>query len=263
MANHSYNFTDSNATSVRNGTKTRTRRGMSPQPIHGSKFGIVLPIELSDVSEKLNAASAKGYKSLYFDGPLKGMVGPKRPVQQGDIIMVRERHRIAGWDTNGNWTIEFPDGDRIAVQGGLYLNDDEQSTKEWEQIHRMQNWCEKKGIPLRMIDGHKVYDLADRHLPWRQPQFHPHKAVRTFLEVKDCQPTRLGDMTEQQAIAEGVAQVELNGVIGWMNYRHSNAICASPIDSFRSLWTSIHGEYEPDQFVWDIEFARVEKPVTI
>lgn len=263
MATHSYNFTDSDATSVRNGTKTRTRRGMSPQPIRCEQLGIVLPMGLSELTEKMKEAIAKGYKSLYLDGPLKGMVGPKRPVQKGDIILVRERHRIAAWDTNGNWTTEFPDGDRIVVQGGLYLKDDDQSTKEWEQIHRMQNWCEKKGIPLRMIDGHKVYDFAERHLPWRQPQFHPHKAVRTFLEVKDCQPTRLGDMTEQQAIAEGVAPVEFFGTKGWKNYMDYTTICTSPVDSFRSLWFSIHGEYEPDQFVWDIEFARVDKPVTI
>lgn len=258
----SYNFTDSNAKAVNLGTKTRTRRGMAVQPIPGEQLGIVLPIELAELSKKMKTASAKGYKNLYTGGPLKGMLGPKPPVEKGDTILVRERHRIASWSCTGDWRIEFPDGKSIRIENGLYANDLD-GRKEEEQLLRLADWCERHKVPKTDDEN---FDLSNISMPWRQPMFLPHKAVRTRLEVLSCEPTRLQTITEEQAIAEGIEVLMRSnrltfpdGITAYRDYTNANNYFQRPDYSFRSLWISIHGldSWTQNDWVWDVEFRKI------
>lgn len=82
---------------------------------------------------------------------------------------------------------------------------------------------------------------------WKPSIFMPKEACRIFLEVKHVRVERLMDISEDDAIREGIA----NG-----------AYAVSPVSSFRKLWQSINGKdsWDKNPWVWVYEFKRVDRP---
>lgn len=104
---------------------------------------------------------------------------------------------------------------------------------------------------------------------WK-PNIHmPKVAARIFLKVTNVTVEHLNDITEQDAIAEGVEP--------FMNdyYKHyspeleftkeslaeGRPFCRSARSSFTSLWNSINGKHSwlENPWVWVIEFKKIEK----
>ncbi|RZJ71101.1 hypothetical protein [Flavobacterium sp.] len=89
-------------------------------------------------------------------------------------------------------------------------------------------------------------------------------ACRIFLRVKSLRVERLMDISEDDAVAEGVLPIMLNTMSAYNDY--SNPSDSSgytyPSDSFRSLWQSINGKESRDAnpWVWVVEFERIERP---
>lgn len=104
-----------------------------------------------------------------------------------------------------------------------------------------------------------------------RPSIHmPKEAARIFLKVKNIRLERLKDISESDAIAEGVYENPLFGHECYLckNKHHiGEASCNdgffdSATQSFFTLWESINGKesLESNPWVWVIEFERVEKP---
>lgn len=120
------------------------------------------------------------------------------------------------------------------------------------------------------IDGDLVRDWWKRKKSI--PSIHmPRWASRINLEVLDVKVERVQDITEEDAIAEGVRHgFQMNG--GWPDYQHiKNGVCELTQDSakmsFASLWDSVNGEprkdgvdisWKANPWVWVIEFRRCE-----
>lgn len=103
---------------------------------------------------------------------------------------------------------------------------------------------------------------------WRPSIHMPKAAARIFLRITDIKVERLQDISEEDAVAEGVQQdvpVEKNFQIK-KRYRHYSDPtihhCEDAKSSFRSLWRSIYGteSWESNPWVWSISFTRVDKP---
>lgn len=90
------------------------------------------------------------------------------------------------------------------------------------------------------------------------PPIHmPKAAARIWLEVKNVRPERLQDISDKDAIAEGIEVIP--GLTGdfYRNYKRINSIAYTQAKlSFRSLWQSINGpeSWEANPWVWVIEF---------
>jgi hypothetical protein len=86
---------------------------------------------------------------------------------------------------------------------------------------------------------------------WRPSIFMFRDLSRITLEIVSIQAERLQDISEQDAIAEGIEQKEPNHVVG-ARYR------------FGQLWNSINRKrgfgWEVNPWVWVIEFKRIEVP---
>ncbi len=84
---------------------------------------------------------------------------------------------------------------------------------------------------------------------------------RITLEVTDVRVERLQDISQEDAIAEGVeragAFMATSGA--WQRYTADGPSCEGPRESFRSLWESIHGPgaWTANPWVWAIAFKRV------
>ena len=80
---------------------------------------------------------------------------------------------------------------------------------------------------------------------WKPSIHMPRWASRITLEIKDVRVERLQEISEEDAIEEGIPNA---------------AYAINPIWSFESLWDSIHKKentWEDNPWVWVIEFKRI------
>lgn len=102
-------------------------------------------------------------------------------------------------------------------------------------------------------------------LKWKPSIHMPKEAARLFLQIKDIRVERLRDISESDAIGEGIECLgnSASGIPIWKEYFLSdiNANFA-PENSFRSLWKKINGEdsWNSNPWVWVIEFKKIERP---
>ena len=100
------------------------------------------------------------------------------------------------------------------------------------------------------------------------PAIHmPRWASRIQLEVEDVRVERVQEITEADAIAEGVEQLGANPVY-WRNYETDtfgpgciDYTCLSARESFRTLWNSLNetrgSGWDVNPWVWVIQFKRI------
>lgn len=95
-----------------------------------------------------------------------------------------------------------------------------------------------------------------------KPSIHMHKnKARLFLVPRGIKIEKLQDITEDQAIAEGVQEVTKDGTV----FKYDCGIGTpwkdmpcSAVDAFKELWIHINGldSWEENPFVWVIPFER-------
>lgn len=106
----------------------------------------------------------------------------------------------------------------------------------------------------------------DEHLPeyhnrvkWKPSIFMPKEACRIFLKVKNVRVEKLQDISEQDAIFEGIFVGD--GLEQYKNYGKGYKWKNSAIDSFYSLWESINGKesWDENPYVWVYDFEITDK----
>lgn len=117
-------------------------------------------------------------------------------------------------------------------------------------------------------DGHQIDD-EDRALgiKWKPSIFMPRHASRLTLQLVNVRIERLNDISEQDAMAEGIDNncSHINDCDcypgEWLNYLNDDDgfPCYSPIDSYRTLWEKINGEgsWNENPWVWVVEFKQI------
>lgn len=150
-----------------------------------------------------------------------------------------------------------------------------------DEIETNQDWSAKTFT----ADGTYVYKANGYVLPkdsisfgkWKPSIFMPKSACRLFLEVTDVRIERLQDITEIDALAEGVENCIANidfgcramGMRLFRNYeRKDNSLKNYPHngfelaqDSFETLWDSINKNWLSNPYVWVYTFKVVECPL--
>lgn len=148
-------------------------------------------------------------------------------VTNGDrLIEHATRNPDGGWYYDGRVVcyratsdIEFCDGDGFSADSGMADSDD---IPKWKPSIHMPRW-----------------------------------ASRITLEITGVRVERLQDISEADAIAEGIESRD--DLYRFRNYALDGSWCISAIDSYRSLWGSINGpgSWDANPFVWVVEFAKV------
>lgn len=101
--------------------------------------------------------------------------------------------------------------------------------------------------------------------PWKPSIHMPKVAARIWDEVVSVRAERLQDITEEDAIAEGIgAGFQMNA--GWPDYaRIKNGVCEltqdDPRMSYATLWESINGpgSWDLNPLVWRVETKPFSK----
>lgn len=110
---------------------------------------------------------------------------------------------------------------------------------------------------------------------WKRPAiFMPRIACRTNLEITNVRVEWLHEITNDDAMAEGIAEshIDIMNRQRWKMYQHNDGVpgdeivryigkpyTINPIESYKSLWLNINGpgSWDANPCVWVIEFRRI------
>ena len=89
--------------------------------------------------------------------------------------------------------------------------------------------------------------------PWK-PGIHMFRRdSRILLEITDVRVERLQDITEEQALAEGIKKHSDGGYHVEDGKHYSDC----PVESFAGLWSSVGGDWDANPWVWCVSFKRI------
>lgn len=135
-----------------------------------------------------------------------------------------------------------------------------------EAFAKVPHTCMWRDLPTTRNGNWRVYYRAgfDRSPVSWKPSIHmPRWASRITLEVKNVRVERLQAITEDDAIAEGIARLQDEigknkfSVLIAKENRHRSAPTAREV--FIDIWESINGvsSWDANPWVWVIEFERL------
>ena len=250
---------------VRNGRKRETRR-MS---------------KLNEINE--------GPDGWYLNGPGRGGVfqfvrhsdGKRLDIRcpypkPGEIAVMPEPWRVGAWREHGPTTDSHRRNHKSYMQIAVdYRDSPEILRTPWcdvpdaDQFRRLVQQSIADFVEAQEADegGERYYEddglhwtPGDSPCRWRTSMHMPIWAGRTKVRVTDAEPQRLHDITEEQAIAEGIERYFGHT---WRNYHPDSTVddgYKSPIDSFLSLFDSIHGQelVDSNPWVWRLAWEAID-----
>jgi len=152
---------------------------------------------------------------------------------------------------NGGWPYRSDDGDsstHIVRRGGkLYIEETPHACPYGQPGDRLwvrETWADVR-TPASQIQTVYRADWPYKNpstKPWKPSIHMPRWASRILLEVTGVRIERLQDISEEDAIAEGVSDI------------------LNPVGAYRELWDSINGDgaWVANPWVWIVEFKRLE-----
>ena len=168
--------------------------------------------------------------------------------QPGDRLWVRE-----SWWQAGDWQATYPEDDTGAWFGSRRVVYSSDGTPPNEP---------NTSYPSGLRNG--AYSAAAPNKIWRhRPSIHmPRWACRILLEITGVRVERLQDISEDQALAEGIIP-HVRGGWHWHPHDPSNVDdwhqfgFKSAAYAFQDLWIGTGGNWEANPWVWVVEFKRV------
>jgi hypothetical protein len=175
----------------------------------------------------------------------------------------------------GEWVIKCPFG---SVGDILWIKE----TTWWEKGKDFTNVAFKDGTMITMKAGkqNKTMKIPDwkptdkKIWKGRPSMFMPKTLCRLRLEITSIRVERLHDITEEDAIKEGVMFYDdptkvrrykdyLSNAKGYGDSQHDYPSLPTAKKSFESLWESINGKgsHAKNQWVWVIEFKVVKNNI--
>lgn len=201
------------------------------------------------------------------------VVKPKHPPDSHWMVETRgNSHALTHWDNDTAETslISCPygqPGERLWVRETWYCDD-----------YRVQRGPYLKPTDMDLDeardDGTLIYRASSGDRPyeaeqpvWRPAIHMPRWASRITLEITSVRVERLQDISEADALAEGIVECPIPAddegprrigyVVGPDDGKSGLSVTA--VEAYRNLWESINGpgSWDANPWVWVVEFRRV------
>jgi len=131
-------------------------------------------------------------------------------------------------------------------------------------------WVREGFMPRYFDDGRPAYraDWEDRagdvcpEPSWRPSIHMPRALSRITLEITNVRVERLQDISEEDAMAEGIHEFKLpNGSIFGTNPCRAVEIEGTAVEAFATLWDQINGKratWSANPWLWVLVFRRIQ-----
>jgi len=178
-------------------------------------------------------------------------------IRAADAGMKKETRRPARFTASGKLAkcMYGNPGDLLLVTGcHVLLNEDGELSSSREDRHRALYRVDWEGTPAIPEEA------------WRPAMFMPKWSPTRLLRNIGTDVVGLRDITEEQAIDEGIRryQIGVGGAATWLYYwNHGSTMrFETAVDAFTNLWDSIHEErgllFAKNPPVWRIRFEKVD-----
>lgn len=202
------------------GSKTMTRRVLKPQPVQNDAGLWTLDLGRRGFSQTGDVPATMRERGWLRFAP-------------GDLLWVRENHTIHTWDEDGAFRFSYEaDGAR-----SWFIDMPE------DYHERLDQRLRKAGVALDE-HGNFAFTDAQRRLLNRPSIFLPRDASRLTLAVTAVKVDRLQDISEADAIAEGIHPLPQQSAAdpsAWWESAPGQHQARTAVESFQLLWNSING----------------------
>ncbi|HEV7436525.1 MAG TPA: hypothetical protein VGO22_16910 [Pseudorhizobium sp.] len=210
-------------------------------------------------------------RPILFSGPMVRALLDGRKTQTRRIIKPRGKHPSLfndGWTDgyildpgNEEWRqkdIPIKLGDRLWVR------------ETWQALSfgdYQPTKSSQSEVRFAATDPCADLDAEARGYPWRPSIFMPRWASRLTLTVTEVRVERLQDISDEDAVAEGIEKQpyagddpQYQGMFAWKDYAdHPHSVVGfhheKPALSYRSLWNSINGAGAWDANPWVVAYT--------
>jgi len=110
-----------------------------------------------------------------------------------------------------------------------------------DRLYVREAFFPRPGLPERLASPRyrATEDRPEWHRLWKPSIHMPRWASRLWLDVTEVRVQRLQDISESDAVAEGIEREEEY----WRDYQMpATQVCVTPKGSYLSLWDSLHTE---------------------
>ena len=182
----------------------------------------------------------QGYTLTKHDDGFFTVIPPCPYGQPGDLLWVREAFAYSGEPC-------FPDQHAHSV----YFKADTEH-------------------PVRETDGLAANDFPPAaRSSWKPSIYMPRWASRLTLRITDVRVERVQDISEDDAVAEGLRVVKEDDAILWYSGLATEDWSGwselwqpdDPVAAYRDLWESINGNWDENPWVWVLEFEVIQANV--
>lgn len=212
---------------ILDGKKTMTRRVVKSDFINNYKHAHII---------KQSSDKSREGKAYFYDKPAGGMVLSSQLVSNlygkvGDRLWVRETWQEIGPDCLLTYKATYP--------GDLYAK-----RPELENVPPLAG-------------------LKERGYLWKSPMFMPRWASRILLEITDIRVERLNDISDEDAVKEGLRILPASGrYVVSPGDQYFGSASHDAVEVFSWLWDSINAKkgypWSSNPWVWVVEFKVVE-----
>jgi hypothetical protein len=212
------------------GRKTKTRRVVKPQPENDGSGGVMREAD-SWIWRGGRALLRAGYGAPY--------------VHTGRHAMERAMLKVCPYGVPG---------DRLWVRETWALGRTQQEDGKREVHERWTKPRKDLKAPV-LYRANQLFNDGDHN--WKSPRFMPRWACRLVLELVKVRVELLGEITENDARAEGIFSVPWRTFPGngWTS-DEGQPVSETAVRAFEDLWHSIHGAWLPETWVWVLEFKK-------
>lgn len=198
------------------------------------------------------------FKPILFSTPMVQAILQGTKTQTRRIIKIDTGQLIADLveQTAPNYFSFKKDGEFIAGRKSKYQVGDILWVRETWKISPQQCTWQKYSYKA---DYHSALSELGK---WKPSIHMPKAAARIFLKVTNVRVERLQDISEADAVAEGIEKQKTN--YGDYLFKHylKDKFGPSAKHSFQTLWQKIYGieSWDKNPYVWVYEYERIEKP---
>lgn len=211
-------------------------------------------------------------RPILFSGPLVRALLDGNKTQTRRVVKMKPHHQIEERDNDTPWPWMY-DGERDA-DSWMACPYGQPGDRLWVResfckiIGQSGGWIETD-YQATYTHGFRLGDSLGLKKRWTPSIHMPRDASRITLEITSVRVERLQDISEADAMAEGIVECPIPADdegprrIGYMVGPDDgkSGLSVTPIQAYRDLWESINGpdSWTTNPWVWVVEFKRLQK----